>query len=325
MATTSTGRRADPPKRVVTSSSSGLPMALSIDVNPAPYNARTRVHEYGGGAVIIDRGRPRHLRQLRRSTPVQRRSGRYAAGHHAGERAALRRLCLRPQSRSPDLRAGGSHGSDTGDPRRGREYHHRHRPRRQRSTSRSSSVATTSTPRHASAPTDSDSPGSPGITPTCRGMAPNCGLATCSPMAHSPTPRWLPAATPSPFSSRSGRPMASSISFPTAMAGGTSTASVTMKPNRSSKWKRSLASRSGFLGCPLTPLSRPDRSSARSRKTVSRISLRLTRKHKTLQVIDTPYTSIGSIQAGPGTVLFRGASATRPGALVQSRSRQRRR
>ena len=39
-------------------------------------------------------------------------------------------------------------------------------------------------------------------------------------------------------------------------------------------------------------------------------------KHKTLQPIDTPYTSIGSIQAAPGKVLFRGASATLPGALV---------
>ena len=38
---------------------------------------------------------------------------------------------------------------------------------------------------------------------------------------------------------------------------------------------------------------------------------------KTLQIIDTPYTSIGSIQAGPETVLFRGASATSPGALVR--------
>src|SRR5207302_6611457 len=26
------------------------------DVNPAPYNARTRVHEYGGGAYVVDRG-----------------------------------------------------------------------------------------------------------------------------------------------------------------------------------------------------------------------------------------------------------------------------
>lgn len=28
----------------------------ALDVTPAPFNARTRVHEYGGGAVIIDGG-----------------------------------------------------------------------------------------------------------------------------------------------------------------------------------------------------------------------------------------------------------------------------
>ena len=26
------------------------------DVTPAPFNARSRVHEYGGGAVLVDRG-----------------------------------------------------------------------------------------------------------------------------------------------------------------------------------------------------------------------------------------------------------------------------
>jgi len=28
----------------------------TLDVNPAPFNARTRVHEYGGGAVLVDHG-----------------------------------------------------------------------------------------------------------------------------------------------------------------------------------------------------------------------------------------------------------------------------
>jgi dipeptidyl aminopeptidase/acylaminoacyl peptidase len=37
----------------------------------------------------------------------------------------------------------------------------------------------------------------------------------------------------------------------------------------------------------------------------------------TLRIIDTPYTSTSGLQAGPGTVLFRGASATLPSALVR--------
>jgi len=32
------------------------PDGATVDVTPAPFNARTRVHEYGGGAVLVDRG-----------------------------------------------------------------------------------------------------------------------------------------------------------------------------------------------------------------------------------------------------------------------------
>ncbi len=32
------------------------PHAFETDVNPAPFNARTRVHEYGGGAFLVDKG-----------------------------------------------------------------------------------------------------------------------------------------------------------------------------------------------------------------------------------------------------------------------------
>lgn len=38
--------------------------------------------------------------------------------------------------------------------------------------------------------------------------------------------------------------------------------------------------------------------------------------HKTLTPLNTPYTSIGSIQAAPGKALFRGASPTHPASLV---------
>ncbi len=38
---------------------------------------------------------------------------------------------------------------------------------------------------------------------------------------------------------------------------------------------------------------------------------------KTLHPLDTPYTSIGSVQAAPGVVLFRGAAATLPASIVR--------
>ncbi|HLF88873.1 MAG TPA: hypothetical protein VI451_08025, partial [Anaerolineales bacterium] len=32
------------------------PDGKTVDVNPAPYNARTRAHEYGGGAYCVHQG-----------------------------------------------------------------------------------------------------------------------------------------------------------------------------------------------------------------------------------------------------------------------------
>src|SRR5947209_15574389 len=32
------------------------PNGRTTDVNPAPFNARTKVHEYGGGSYVVDRG-----------------------------------------------------------------------------------------------------------------------------------------------------------------------------------------------------------------------------------------------------------------------------
>ncbi|MBE0699062.1 MAG: S9 family peptidase, partial [Anaerolineaceae bacterium] len=33
-----------------------LPSGQVEDINPAPFNARTRVHEYGGGEYLVDQG-----------------------------------------------------------------------------------------------------------------------------------------------------------------------------------------------------------------------------------------------------------------------------
>ena len=74
------------------------------DLTPAPFNVRTRVHEYGGGAYAVRDGGHRR-RQLRRPAPLSDRPRRCAAGADAGVRraAALRGSGARPGAR-PDPR-----------------------------------------------------------------------------------------------------------------------------------------------------------------------------------------------------------------------------
>ena len=53
---TCTGWRAVPARAAATSSSSGAPDGSTEDVTPQPFNARTRVHEYGGGDFVVHDG-----------------------------------------------------------------------------------------------------------------------------------------------------------------------------------------------------------------------------------------------------------------------------
>ena len=64
------------------------------DVTPAPFNARTRVHEYGGGAYAVADGTV-YLLELRRSAALPPRAGWSAAAAHAAEGD-----CATPTARS---------------------------------------------------------------------------------------------------------------------------------------------------------------------------------------------------------------------------------
>src|SRR5690349_6912779 len=50
------GRPREAGRNVIVRCSGGGGGGGREDVNPPPFNARTRVHEYGGGAAAVDRG-----------------------------------------------------------------------------------------------------------------------------------------------------------------------------------------------------------------------------------------------------------------------------
>ena len=87
------------------------PDGRTTDMTPAPLNARTRVHEYGGGEFIVDRGTIffSNFADQRLYRQVDASAGR-AAADHARDRAALRRRGRRSRPRPADLRARRPHG-----------------------------------------------------------------------------------------------------------------------------------------------------------------------------------------------------------------------
>ena len=64
------------------------------DLTPPPFNARTRVHEYGGGSWTVTDGRRLFL-QFRRWPALSAGAGRRAAAADPGAARARARLALR--------------------------------------------------------------------------------------------------------------------------------------------------------------------------------------------------------------------------------------
>ena len=172
MATTSTGSRAGRPRPVGARSSAGVADGSTTDLTPAPFDVRTRVHEYGGGSYVVAGGTvvfsnlaDGRLYRLDpgvgRAVPITpagpyplRRPARSTRRAGAGSSSSARSTCSRRASRSP--RSSTSRSTAT-------------------ASRRSSSTARTSSPRRGSRPTATGSPGSSGTTRTCRGTRRACG------------------------------------------------------------------------------------------------------------------------------------------------------
>ena len=115
-ARTSTGSRGAPPSGGATSSSASRPDGEATDVTPPPANARTRVHEYGGGDFAVAGGRLVYsefadqrlylldLRQQQQGPDGPPRPLTESSQHPRRPRPALRRRHLRLRPESPDLR-----------------------------------------------------------------------------------------------------------------------------------------------------------------------------------------------------------------------------
>ena len=225
------------------------------DVTPPPFNARTRVHEYGGGAFAVAGGdlvfahfADQRLYRLDVAAggpapPLTQDSQRPRRPPPALRRHRLRRAppapALRP--RGPPRLAAGSRAGRGPQPENavvavdlaGAARTARSRGRRPAGARLRRGLLRQPPPQPGRRP---PVPGSPGTTPTCPGTAPSCGSATSPRTARSPTPGASPAAprTGPPArrsSSRSGARTAASTSSPTAPAGGTSTAWARATPS----------------------------------------------------------------------------------------------
>ena len=200
----------------------------------APFNVRTRVHEYGGGAWTVT-GRHGLLLRLRGrpAVPAGRRRRRAGAAHaRPSARRARLAICRRhhrPSAQSLDRRARGSHRRRRAGQR---DRRRRSRAARRRARTRAGRAGTTSSPRRGCRRTGAGSSGSPGIIPTCRGTAPRSTSPTLDAdgavVGEPAVDRRRPGGIDLP-AGMVARRRARSSSCPTGPAGGTSTASISRR------------------------------------------------------------------------------------------------
>ena len=151
------------------------PDGRTTDVTPSPFNARTRVHEYGGGSFVVADG------TVYFSNFADQRLYRQDPG--AEPRPITPEVDLRYADGVVDHRGAGSsaYAKTTPTPtvnRSMRSWVLISRATRATMAARCSCPGTTFTRRHASAPMGLAWRGSPGTIRICRGMAPNCGSAS---------------------------------------------------------------------------------------------------------------------------------------------------
>src|SRR6266498_2813303 len=224
------------------------------DITPAQFNARTRVHEYGGGDYVVADGTvyfsnfadQKLYRQPLNSLPESivttsnQNAGNDGEVRYADaivDKTRNRLVCVREDHTDPNREAVNSLAAislATGDTRvlaSGNDFIHLRGLTRM----------------------DRNWPGLPGITQTCRGMAASCGSLISLPTDHWQTNSRLSVVCMNRSSSPNGHLMEYYTLFPIRVAGGISIARTpTDLSNVFARWTQSLVCRNGSLGCRLT-------------------------------------------------------------------------
>ena len=261
------------------------------DVTPAGFNARTRVHEYGGGDYAVSDGtivfsnftdQRLYLQEIRFRT----------ATFDTGRSAALRRRAIRLPQKSLLLRARGSFQS-----RRSRQHYRPHRSQRKRRgqncgfgkrflllpAPESRRLAT----RMAHLESSQHALGRHGAL----------GRQTEPRRHRDRKSKDRRRRRTNLFSSRSGRRTARSTLSPTAPVGGIFIGGEKTKSSRYVRWMPNSANLSGFLAPAFTDSHRRNKSSAATRKNGRDYLAALTQRPETLDPIELPFTAISQVQS----------------------------
>ena len=291
-------------------------------MTPPEFDVRTRVHEYGGGSLIVADG-VIYFANIGRPARLPPADGRQCPEPITPEatRHAVRGLLPRPRrNRLLCIREDHSGGGEAGQYRRGDRPGSRWA---RRSPGLGLRLLLDPAPRSRG----NSSPGCPGVTPTCRGMATELWVADVGgdggleePAARLPAgssesifqPEWSPGrraalrlgpdrvVEPLPARERPGR-------------------------GRSTRWKPSSGSRSGSSGADVRlPRRRehPLRLPGRTAHGIRAISMSATRS---LKQVPARYTDLTELRAGEGFAVLIAGSPTQPWAVVRVSTRADRR
>ena len=293
------------------------------DVTPAPFNVRTRVHEYGGGAYAVAR-RPRGRGRLRR--PARSTGCRGAAARRGRSRPRAAAACAMPTSRSIRPATGSWRCARTTAARASRST------RSSRSTSAARRRGAGAGGRARLLQLAAAQPRSPpaglaelGPPRHAVGRAPSCGSPRSARAGRSARRARSPAGSRESIVQPSWSPDGRSTSSPTGPAGGTSTGTPRAARSPSARCLPNSPDRPGPSAPAGTRSSTSTRCWPASREDGRWHLVRIEVADGRQTEIDLGYTELGGISAARGRAVLRAGAPDRPAAILLLDGRRRRR